>query len=118
MIGTVAFFVVAGSIIGAAYALIYSLHLEKSDDDVTVSCLFLGLMFGLISGTAFVKNEAKLNEMSKLQSEMIEIKLESERIKQQAVNAGLGYWREETAVVKRVFIIASQTEALQAERGE
>jgi len=41
--------------------------------------------------------------------------MESERIKEQAVRAGLGYWREESAVIKRDFIIASQTTSFTAE---
>jgi len=41
--------------------------------------------------------------------------MESERIKEQAVRAGLGYWREESAVIKRDFIIASQTASFTAE---
>lgn len=104
-----------GGIIGLVYSMIYAILVHSNGDDVVISCTVFGLIVGGIFGVYLTQIETKLFEITKLQTDLINTKMESERIKEQAVAAGLGYWREETAVIKRDFIIASQTASFTAE---
>lgn len=114
MFETVVACLIFGGIIGFVYSIVYAL-LIQFNDDVIASCTVFGLIVGGIFGVYLTQIETRLFEITKLQTELINTKMESERIKEQAVAAGLGYWREETAVIKRDFIIASQTASFTAE---
>lgn len=106
---------VIGLNFGLIYGLIYSLITNTTDDHVIISCIILAVIIGAGFGYYRTKIDYHFNEVSKIQSELINTKLELERIKEQAVAAGLGYWREETAIIKREFLIASQTTSFTAE---
>lgn len=115
MILTIIGFSSIGLVLGAISGFIYSALLDVDDSHVIVSCLLLGMIFGGCIGIHMQETEQKLNKLPEVLTELNNTKLELERIKQQAVAAGLGYWHEELAVVRRDFVIASQTASFTAE---
>lgn len=115
MISAIICFSLGGLVFGAISGFIYSVLLDLDDSHALVSCLLLGMIFGGCLGIHIHKTEQKLNKLPEVLTELNNTKLELERIKQQAVAAGLGYWHEELAVVRRDFVIASQTASFTAE---
>ena len=98
----------SGTIAGLIFGLGYEICIYRANH-VLPACTIFGLVAGICFGVYVGKIESRLSEFIKLEKENLDLRLESDRIKEQAVAAGLGYWREQTTVIKRDFIIASHT---------
>lgn len=115
MISAIICFSLVGLILGLIYGLGYCVLFDMDNNGIIVSCIVFGVCIGGLFGAYIVTMEQKINKLPEVLTELNNTKLELERIKQQAVAAGLGYWHEELAVVRRDFVIASQTASFTAE---